>query len=204
MVICTDNLSWHSFLAGFSHWVYCVGFSEANREYWVYVLSFLYVLAALFFMGYTGCSKGGSVVISHSLLSHGGRHGPAPIYILLSLEASALLRQYMQSLHSTDPENHSHCRRYSGTRAFPSHFDSLWCPCSLAEKPNLLTAVLQRKYLDSTTSTIRIRNTKIMRYKAGVRKTSKFLLPLALSEDMSDLTMQSCCPYGKNSNSHDR
>jgi len=36
-----DDWSWYSFLAGFSHRVYCVGFNEANGEYWAYVLSFL-------------------------------------------------------------------------------------------------------------------------------------------------------------------
>ena len=42
----------------------------------------------------------GRVVISHSLLSHGGQVWTCP-YILLSLEASALLRQYTRSSLST-------------------------------------------------------------------------------------------------------
>ena len=43
------------------------------------------------------------VVISHSLLSHGGQAWTCP-YILLSLEASALLRQYTRSSLSTGYE----------------------------------------------------------------------------------------------------
>jgi len=61
---------------------------------------FFYVLTALFSQN-TERSKGGSVVISHSLLTHGGQGWTCP-YILLSLEASALLRQYTRSSLSTD------------------------------------------------------------------------------------------------------
>ena len=43
------------------------------------------------------------VEISHSLLSHGGQAWTCP-YILLSLEASALLRQYTRSSLSTGYE----------------------------------------------------------------------------------------------------
>jgi len=45
-----DNWSWYSFLAGFSHRVYCVGFNEANREYWAYVLLFLICTCYFVFM----------------------------------------------------------------------------------------------------------------------------------------------------------
>jgi len=54
---------------------------------------FFYALAALFSRN-TERSKGGSVVISHSLLSHGGRHGPAPIFSLLSR-----LQPYLDNTH---------------------------------------------------------------------------------------------------------
>jgi len=62
---CTDDWSWHSFLLGFSHWVYCIGFNEADGEYWVYVLSLLICACCFVFHGNTGRSKGGSVAISH-------------------------------------------------------------------------------------------------------------------------------------------
>jgi len=48
----------------------------------------------LCFHGNTERSKGGSVVISHSLLSHGGRHGPAPIFSFLSR-----LQPYLDNTH---------------------------------------------------------------------------------------------------------
>jgi len=56
----------------------------------------------------------------------------------------------------TDPEMHSDWRRYSGTGAFVSHFDSLRGLCCPAEMSNLPTTVLQGKYLDSNTSEMRI------------------------------------------------
>ena len=91
VILCTDNWSWYSFLAGFSHPLYCVGFNEANGEYWTYVLSFLICACCFVFHGNIGHSKRGSVAISHSLLSQGGRHGPTPIFSF-SLKSSALLR----------------------------------------------------------------------------------------------------------------
>ena len=49
------------------------------------------------------CVSTSTVVISHLLLSHGGQAWTCP-YILLSLKASALLRQYTRSSPSTGYE----------------------------------------------------------------------------------------------------
>jgi hypothetical protein len=66
------------------------------------MFSRFYMRLLLVFTGNTERSKGGSVVISHSFLVMG--QGWAYPYILLSLEASALLRQYTQSSLSTGYE----------------------------------------------------------------------------------------------------